>query len=294
MIYTLTLNPSLDYMMECPALSLGETNRAAREEIRFGGKGINVAALLSSLGKEVLAIAPLGGETGKMLARLLKEKGIPFEGLPIRESTRINVKILFHGVTELNAKGPALTEKEKESVLRYFDRLSEEDTLVISGSVPPSFPCDVYACIMERTRARVVLDSSGMALRTALPYRPHLVKPNESELKEVLGVPAGEALDVERGAKALREMGAQNVLVSLGEKGALLLCEDGTILRRPAPVGEAKNTVGAGDAMLAGFLYGEKLGYEEALRFAVAAGSATAFEGELASAEDIKALASRI
>lgn len=294
MIYTLTLNPSLDYIMECPAVTLGETNRSSREAVRFGGKGINVAAVLSSLGKEVLAVTLLGGETGMLLARLLKEKGIPYEALPIRESARINVKILSHGVTELNARGPAISIDEWEGALRYFDKITEKDTLLLSGSIPSSLPADIYARFMERGRGRVILDTSGEALRAALPYRPYLVKPNESELREVLGMPEGEVLDAERGAKALLEMGARNVLVSLGEKGALLVCEDGTVLRRPAPKGDAKNTVGAGDAMLAGFLYGEEKGWAAALRYAVAAGSATAFGGALASREQIEALAAQI
>ena len=297
MLYTLTLNPSLDYIMEAESLLLGETNRAKREYLRFGGKGINVAAVLTSLGREAVAVTPLGGKTGEMLASLLEEAHIPFEAFPISGETRINVKILSHGVTELNALGPAVTDKERESLLTFFDKLSADDTLVMCGSVPPSLPKDIYAQLMGRLSARgarVVLDTSGEALLNALPYRPYLVKPNKSELLGTVGAsPSGE-FDVLDGARALQKMGARNVLLSLGEEGALLLLEDGRVIRRAAPKGEAKNTVGAGDSMVAGFLYGESEGYETALRFAIAAGSATAFLGALADAKSIKALAEKM
>ena len=289
MIYTLTLNPSLDYIMEAPTLKQGRTNRSACENLRYGGKGINVAFVLSSLGAEAIAIALLGGETGGLLLSLLKKDNLSVRPLFIEGDTRINVKILSGEVTELNAAGPSVKDEEIESLFLCFDKMEATDTLVLSGSIPPSVPKDIYARIIRGLNdkgVRSVLDASGEALLLALPSHPYLIKPNESELKEVLG----EMIDVESGARALQKMGARNVLVSLGKDGAMLLTEDGTLLRQRAPMGVAKNTVGAGDSMLAGFLYAEEMGEREALSFAVAAGSATAFRGALATGEEIRAL----
>jgi len=293
MIYTLTLNPSLDYIMEAPVLLSGETNRSKRETLRYGGKGINVAAVLSSLGTDVRAIALLGGETGRLLLSLAEKDGLSLEPVTIAGDTRINVKILSDTVTELNARGPAVGKEELEALFRSFDKMREGDTLVLSGSIAPAMPKDIYAQIartLSEKGVRVVLDASGEALLSALPSHPYLIKPNKGEIKEVLG----EATDPLDGARTLQKKGARNVLVSLGADGAVLLTEDGRVLHQAAPAGVAKNTVGAGDSMLAGFLYAESKGTKEALRFAVASGSATAFKGALATGEEIKALEKKI
>ena len=292
MIYTLTLNPSLDYIMEAPTLKAGETNRSSHEKMRYGGKGINVAAVLASLGAKAQAIALLGGKTGELLLSLAERDGLSVEPVKIAGDTRINLKILSGEVTELNAKGPSVSKEEMARLFRSFDKIKEGDTLVLSGSIAPLVPKDIYAQIartLSEKGVRVVLDTSGEALLSALSAKPYLIKPNESEIKQTLG-----EVEILSGARTLQKKGARNVLVSLGADGAVLLTEDGSVLRQKAPSGVAKNTVGAGDSMLAGFLYAESMGAQTALRFAVAAGSATAFKGALASGEEIRALAQRM
>lgn len=292
MIYTLTLNPSLDYIMEAPTLKVGETNRSSHEKMRYGGKGINVAAVLASLGARAQAIALLGGKTGELLLSLAERDGLSVEPVEIAGDTRINLKILSGEVTELNAKGPSVSKEEMARLFRSFDKIKEGDTLVLSGSIAPLVPKDIYAQIartLSEKGVRVVLDTSGEALLSALSAKPYLIKPNESEIKETLG-----EVEILSGARTLQKMGARNILVSLGADGAILLTEDGSVLRQKAPSGVAKNTVGAGDSMLAGFLCAESMGAQTALRFAVAAGSATAFKGALASGEEIRALAQRM
>lgn len=292
MIYTLTLNPSLDYIMECEELALGETNRSKGESIRFGGKGLNVAAVLASLGVKVKAITLSGGKTGEMLEGALKEKKIDVVAVPIAAPTRINVKLLGSFVTEINAQGPYVSESEAEALLSLLDTLASGDTLVLSGSVPPSLFPHTYTKILERLSARgvrTVVDVSGAPLTAALAYAPYLIKPNRAELAQLVGKPLSSLSDIEDAARRTQALGARNVLVSLGEKGALLLDEDGKVQYKDAPKGVAKNTVGAGDSMLAGFLYAKGSGLLP-LSFALAAGSATAFRGELAAREDIFAL----
>ena len=293
MLYTLTLNPSLDYMMECSTLSLGETNRSTREYIRFGGKGLNVSAVLSSLSVPSVAVTLLGGKTGDMLKELLKEEGISAKIIPIESPTRINVKLLLDNTTEINARGPALKNDEIKELFTFFDELTAKDTLVLSGSIPASLSDEHFEKMLERlelSKTKLVLDATGDMLWRAAPYKPYLVKPNKDELSCALGMPLDTLSDIECAMRKLSERGAKNVLVSLGAEGAMLLSEDGQIYRQAAHKATARNTVGAGDTMLAAFLFAQHLPPCEALRLAVAAGSATVSAGRLAKKADIDAV----
>ena len=306
MIYTLTLNPAIDYVVRLPALREGETNRATSAEVQFGGKGINVSCILRELGAETTALGFAAGFTGEALTAYLAERAIPsdFIRLPA-ELTRINVKLKTQVVgreeTEINAAGPAIPQEAIRALLDKLDTLTEGDFLVLAGSIPPSLPQDFYHRIMERLNGRGIhfaVDAEGEALTAVLPHRPFLIKPNRAELEGL----AGHSLSTEdalvSAAEALRRAGARNVLISLGGDGALLLEEFGGIHRVPAAHVTPLNTVGAGDSMVAGFLAGYMTGrttdtarrYEYALRLGIAAGGATAACEGLADGPSILAL----
>ena len=293
MLYTLTLNPSLDYIMDCPDFSPGKTNRSAVEYMRFGGKGLNASAVLSSLGVPSVALTLLGGETGTMLKRLLDEAALSSYVIPIDEPTRINVKLLTDKTTEINARGPFIGNRAWGELLSFFDKLGKEDTLLIAGSIPASLSDGHYEEMLSRLSflgVRIVIDGAGEMLRRAAPFKPYLVKPNRDELSAAVGTELKTRDDIEKGARRLQSLGAQNVLVSLGGDGALLLSEDGMLRHQSAPKGEARNTVGAGDTMLAAFLSVSHSDNAYALRYAVAAGCATVFSGKLATREAIDIL----
>ena len=298
MYYTVTLNPSLDYRMKTSALARGETNRSSEEEITYGGKGINVAVMLNALGEEATALGFVGGFTGDALRALLKDAGLMTDFVTIAAPTRINVK-LDHGesITEVNACGPAVTKTETEAFWTMLEGLCEGDTLVLAGSVPSSLPKDFYRCVMEKLADRGVrfaVDTTGEALLRALPCRPFLIKPNLAELEEAVGERLCGDEAIVCAARKLQAAGARNILVSLGGNGALLLDEMGTVYKQKAPSGIVKNTVGAGDSMLAGFLVGLKDGFAEALSWGVAAGSATAFSEGLADSKRVKEIRAQL
>jgi len=286
MYYTLTLNPSLDYVMHVETLRIGETNRSAAEEITYGGKGINVALMLRTLGKDATALGFVGGFTGEKLLHMLENTGLRTDFVQITEATRINVKLSYDGaITEVNAKGPAVSDAEREALLRKFDVIGNGDTLVLSGSIPSSLPKDIYARIMRYLSERGVrfaVDTTGDALLDTLPYAPFVIKPNQAELEELTGETLADENALISAARNLQKQGARNVLVSLGGDGAILVAENGEVLRQKAPQGKVLNTVGAGDSMLAAFLVGAEAGMAQALSLAVAAGSATAFSQGLA------------
>lgn len=294
MIYTLTLNPAIDYVMEADALTWGGTNRARRTAMYFGGKGINVSTVLARLGAETTALALTAGFTGAALEEAVGKRGFPAEffRLPGGE-TRVNVKLKGETETELNAPGPAVAPADLELLYARLDRLEPGDTLVLAGSVPPTLPEDIYAAILTRLSGRdirAVVDAAGSLLENALACRPFLVKPNRAELEALCRRPMDTDEAVAQGARELLSRGAENVLVSLGPDGALLLDSGGAVHRRRAVPGRTVNTVGAGDSMVAGFLAGLERGWEAALTLAVAAGCATAFSPDLARREDILAL----
>lgn len=295
MIYTVTFNPALDYVMRMPSFLPGETNRAQEEELQVGGKGINVSYILGELGQESVALGFLAGDVGELLRQRVEKMGVKtdFVTLPTGE-TRINVKVKGQVETELNGRGPDIPLQSLEVLLTKLDALKEGDTLVLSGSVPVSLSSHTYEDILkrlDRRGVRCVVDATGDLLLNALPYHPFLVKPNHQELGEMVGrelapddIPALSAA-----ARELRERGAENVMVSLGKHGALLAAADGEIYVQKTPTGALKNSVGAGDSTVAGFLTAWDKGYAEALRLAVAAGSATAFSLGLATKEEIEA-----
>lgn len=293
MVYTLTLNPSLDYMMPVRQLRIGATNRSEGEQIRIGGKGINVSILLRRLGVENLALGVAAGFTGEELLRRMNEEGIRHDFLMGREGfTRINVKLLSEEETEINGSGPVIEESEAQALLRQVAKIRSGDFLVISGSMPKGIPTDFLNQLLHQTTgqdAEIVLDISGQTLRRALRYRPFLIKPNQHELEEVLGVSISSREQALLHGKKLQELGARNVLISMGAEGAVLLDEKGGVHSKKAPDGLLVSSVGAGDSMVAGFLAGwiQSHAYDQAFCMGLAAGSASAFSWDMAEPEEV-------
>lgn len=298
-VYTVTLNPSLDYTVSVENFRLGYTNRTTSEFLTVGGKGINVSTVLGNLGIKSTALGFVAGFTGQEAERQLVRRGIESGLIAVEDGlTRINVKLQSVEGTEINGQGPDIPE---EKLIQLMDGLSElraGDVLFLSGSIPPSLPKDTYLRMMERLAAGVltVVDVSGEGLVKALPLRPFLIKPNQHELGEIFGVTLTDRTAVLPYAGKLQEMGARNVLVSLAGEGAALLAEDGSVYEAPAPEGTLINGVGAGDSMAAGFVVGwlEKRDYRHAFYMGLAAGSATAFSEGLATGEESAALFRRI
>ncbi|MDE5939248.1 MAG: 1-phosphofructokinase [Lachnospiraceae bacterium] len=298
-IYTVTLNPSLDYTVSVENFRLGYTNRTATELLTVGGKGINVSTVLQNLGLDSTALGFVAGFTGQEAARQLAERGIG-NGLIFLDKglTRINVKLQSVEGTEINGQGPDISGEKFALLEERLSELAAGDVLFLSGSIPASLPEDTYLRMMERLAAGVltVVDVSGEGLVKTLPLHPFLVKPNHHELGEIFGVTLEQRASVLPYAEKLQEMGARNVLVSMAGQGAVLLAEDGSVFESPVPEGRLVNGVGAGDSMAAGFVAGwlEKRDYEHAFYMGVAAGSATAFSEGLASGEEIRELYRRV
>ena len=294
MIYTLTLNPALDYALYLPAFSEGKTNRSVREQLDFGGKGINVSYVLHQLGEPTVALGFIAGFTGEALCAMLESEGVPCEFVRLEQGmTRINVKIKSEKESEINAQGPDIPPEALDVLYARLDRLGKGDTLLLAGSVPATLPKDIYKMMLSRLEGkgiRFAVDAEGELLLNVLKYRPYLIKPNRAELCGLVGEELVDDVDIERAARELQAMGAQNVLVSLGADGALLLDEQGVAHRAPAVGGKPVNTVGAGDSMVAGFLAGASMGYDFALRLGLAAGGATATSAGLATKKEIEAL----
>ncbi len=296
MIYTLTLNPAVDYIMYPENLSVGGINRSKGENIYFGGKGINVSCVLKELGVNSVALGFVAGFTGKALEEGLAEKGINTAFVRLSSGiTRINVKLRTDAETDINGNGPQIHRADLESLYRGLENLSCGDILVLSGSVPNSLPSDIYEIIMKRLaekNIKFVVDASGDLLLNSLKYRPFLIKPNNDELSEIFGVEINSRETALEYAHKLKETGAVNVLISMGKKGALLLDETGKEYYCEAFKGQTVNTVGAGDSMVAGFLAGYlKTGdYAYALRLGTASGGATAFSEGLATRKQIEKL----
>lgn len=296
MIYTITFNPSLDYVVTLPQLQAGAINRTREEKIFPGGKGINVSWVLQNLGIPTRILGFKAGFTGDEIQRLVEERGIPCSFLTIEKGfSRINVKIRAEEETALNGKGPEVTARDLDRLRAQLEGLTDGDMLVLSGSGPSGCALSLYgelAAAMARRDIPCVVDATGKLLGESLAAHPFLVKPNREELEELLGreLPTGEALV--QGARELQQQGARNVLISLGGQGALLVDENGKASRRQAPQGTMVNTVGAGDSMVAGFLAGYlwHKDYGEALHWGICAGSATAFTMHLAERESIEEL----
>lgn len=296
MIYTLTLNPSLDYLITVPNFQMGRTNRTTTESIIPGGKGLNVSKVLSNLGVESTAFGFVAGFTGEEIRRRTKEYGIHAEYISVSKGvSRINIKLLSVDGTEINGQGPQIGEVEQKMLLDKIRCLKEGDSFVLAGSIPDSLPQDIYSQIMESLKGKgvqFVVDTTQEGLVAAIKQNPFLVKPNHHELGELFHTTISSKEMAITYAKQLQEMGAKNVLVSMSAQGAVFLSEKGDVIKKDAPKGEVVNAVGAGDSMVAGFLAGwqEKQDYEYAFYTALAAGSASAFSKELATKEEIKKL----
>lgn len=300
MICTVTLNPSIDYIVKVNDFRLGAVNRTEGELAVPGGKGINVSVMLTRLGVENTALGFLAGFTGEEIRRAVRARGCKeaFISLPTGFS-RINVKLKTGEETEINGNGPMIGDADMASLTEKLMDLKEGDILVLSGSVPRHVPQTVYRDIMQKLAGRgvkTVVDASGALLRDVLPCRPFLVKPNHHELAALFGASIETRADAALYARQLQNMGACNVLVSMAEKGAVLATEDGDVLVCDAPKGKVINSVGAGDSMVAGFLAGYQNGgdYREALRLGIAAGSAGAFCEDLAEKDDVLSLYKQI
>ncbi len=293
MIYTVTLNPAVDYLVRLDELKEGSLNRTHDEVAMFGGKGINVSCVLSELGMDSVALGFVGGFTGDFIEKSLKEKGVMTDFVRlIMGITRINIKIKGCKETELNGRGPEISEDKLEEFFEKLNILKENDTLVLAGSTPNSLPCDVYEkilCLLSGKGIKFIVDASGDALKSALKFKPFLIKPNRKELEEIMGEKAESEEKIFEQAKKLQEMGAKNVLISLAGDGALLLDEKGETHKVSACRGKVINSVGAGDSMVAGFLAGFYTtgDYSYALRLGTAAGGATAFSESLAQKDKI-------
>lgn len=292
MIYTVTFNPALDYIVRVEQFNVGEVNRAAYSEIMAGGKGVNVSLVLKNLGHESTALGFAAGFTGEKLVRDLKDKGCRTNFIVLEQGmTRINVKIKGQEETEINGEGPEITPMAIRAMMIKLERLREGDILILSGSIPKTLPEDIYEKVIVRQQGknvRIVVDATKNLLKETLEYHPFLIKPNHHELGELFGVTISNPEEALSYAEKLQQMGAVNVLVSMAGEGAVLLDEYGNKHMSPAPEGRLVNSVGAGDSMVAGFIAGylETKDYEQAFRMGIAAGSASAFSEFLATREE--------
>ena len=294
MIYTVTFNPSLDYIVDVENFRLGMTNRTCSEQMMAGGKGINVSIVLQNLGIENTALGFIAGFTGEEIRRQVSQIGIRAQFISIPEGiSRINLKLRSIDGTEINGMGPTIGQAQLDALYEKLDTLTDQDTLVLAGSIPASMPSSFYSDIMERLQEKgvtFVVDATKQLLLNVLRYKPFLIKPNNHELGELFGVTLSTREAVVPYARRLQERGARNVLISMAGQGAVLVAEDGSVHLTPAPKGTLVNAVGAGDSMVAGFLAGwqEQHDYGHAFRMGVAAGSASAFSRYLATREEVE------
>lgn len=292
MIYTVTFNPALDYVVSIDNIEFGKTNRTKKEELFVGGKGINVSIVLKNLDEQSKCLGFCGGFVGKEIERVLTEYGLSCDFIALEQNSRINIKIKSNEETEINAQGPNISQKDIDSLFQKLDNIEEGSTLVLAGSIPNTLPSDIYEKIQERLKDKninIVIDATKDLLLNSLKYNPFLIKPNRDELSEIFDVEIKTDEDLLTYAKKLQEKGARNVLVSLGGDGAFLLDENQKSYRLSAPKGTLVNSVGAGDSMVAGFIYGftKFNDYEKAFKYSVATGSATAFSTWLAESNTI-------
>lgn len=295
MVYTVTFNPAIDYVVHTAEMKLGATNRSEKEEMYFGGKGINVSIVLRELGISSKALGFTAGFTGEAIEKGLSDAGIDTDFVRLENgNSRINVKIKSAEETELNGQGPDIDGKAIAALFEKLDGLKDGDTLILAGSIPSSLPSDIYQRILERLsgkKIKTVVDATKDLLLNVLKYKPYLVKPNNHELGEMFGVALKTDEEIETYARKLRDMGAVNVLISMAGDGAMLIDEYGKMHRCGVCRGTVKNSVGAGDSMVAGFIAGSLSGdYEYALKLGTAAGGATAFSDGLAAREKINEL----
>ena len=293
MIYTLTLNPSIDYVVHLDSFISGMTNRTIAESYCIGGKGINVSCILSELGIKSTAWGFTAGFTGDEIEKALVKKGIYSEFIRLKNGiSRINIKIKADEESEINGQGPHITDEELQQLLLMTDRISDGDTVVLAGSIPKTVADDIYERILAKLKNRnimTVVDATGKLLLNCLKYEPFLIKPNRQEISEIFSAKIENFEEIEMYAKKLMQMGARNVIVSLGGDGAFLFAEDGKIYHSGTLEEKVLDTVGSGDSMVAGFVAGfEQTGdYGYALKLGTACGNATAFSQGLAKKEKI-------
>ena len=297
MIYTVTFNPAIDYVVRMDGdLLPGMTNRSSSEEYYFGGKGINVSMVLSELGLKSTALGFIAGFTGNAINDGVRAAGIETDFIELKEGlSRINVKLKGTEETEINAQGPKIDEDSQIALYNKLSKLVEGDVLILAGSIPNSLPDDVYEKILSMLAGKgieFVVDATKDLLTNVLKYHPFLIKPNNHELGEMFGTVLKTDDEIEEHARKLQEMGARNVLISMAGDGSMLITETGEKYRVGVPKGKVRNSVGAGDSMVAGFVAGymKSNDYETALKMGTAAGSATAFSDGLAKAADIEEL----
>ncbi len=296
MIYTVTFNPAIDYVVHADDMQVGAVNRSRQEEVYFGGKGINVSVVLHELGLASKALGFVAGFTGEAIEQGLRADGIETDFIHLEKGfSRINVKIKSSEETELNGQGPEIPEDKLRQLFDQMEQVQDGDTIILAGSIPTSLPADVYEQILRHLsgkQVRAVVDATRDLLVNVLKYKPFLIKPNNFELGEIFGVPLKDDVDeIVRYAGKLQEMGARNVLVSMAGDGAVLLDENGGVHACGVCKGTVKNSVGAGDSMVAGFVAGCETGdYDYALKLGTATGGATAFSEGLAKKELIAEL----
>lgn len=296
MINTITLNPSLDYIVKVDSFKVDALNRSLEEQVYAGGKGINVSIVLKNLGVENTALGYIAGFTGEEISRQVKEHGVNCDFIKLKNGlSRINVKLKSDGETEINGSGPEITETDLQNLYEKLNSLTKGDYLVLSGSIPNSVPDDIYENIMKSLLDKgieFVVDATKDLLLKVLKYKPFLIKPNHHELAEMFNVELKSDEDIITYGKKLQEMGAKNVLISMAGDGAILLPENGEPIKREVPKGILKNSVGAGDSMVAGFLCGylKNKNIDEAFKMGIATGSASAFSEELATKEQVEEL----
>ena len=292
MIYTVTFNPAIDYVVHTDNMKTGSVNRSSKEEIYFGGKGINVSWVLSELGIKSKALGFVAGFTGKAIENGIKAKGIETDFVHLEKGfSRINVKIKSSEETELNGQGPVITDEAIKELYSKLDKLEDGDTLILAGSIPNTLPSDIYEKILEYISSKdikIVVDATKDLLLKVLKFRPFLIKPNNHELGEMFGIELKTNEEIIKYARRLKDMGAVNVLISMAGDGAILIDKDDNVHTCGVCRGKVKNSVGAGDSMVAGFVAGSVDGdYEYALKLGTASGGATAFSDGLAKKDEI-------
>lgn len=298
MIFTLTLNPSVDYIVELDQVKLGELNRTNKETKFPGGKGINVSRVLKRMGVNSNALGFVGGFTGRYISEYLQKESIETDFVEVNEDTRINVKLKSENETEINANGPQISDIHYNNLKEKISGLKKEDLLVLAGSIPSTLPAKTYEDIVgicSELGVPFVVDAEGELLKKVLPFKPFLIKPNHHEISDFFDTKISTCEDVIPYAKQLIEMGAQNVIVSLAGEGAVLVNNESVYISS-VPKGEVQSSVGAGDSMVAGFLakYQETKNLKEAFRYSVASGSATAFSIGLCTKEKVESLLSQV
>lgn len=300
MIYTITFNPALDYIVRVDDFKLGQVNRTSYEEIYAGGKGINVSIVLNNLNVENIALGYIAGFTGEEIENKVKSMGCKTDFIKLNNGlSRINVKLKSNEESEINGQGPDITDSDLDKLYKKLDSLKEGDVLVLAGSIPNTLPENIYEIIMERLKdkeVKIIVDATRDLLLNVLKYRPFLIKPNHHELGDLFNIEIKNEEEIILYAKKLKEMGARNVLISMAGDGAIFITEDNRVIKSSAPKGKLVNSVGAGDSMVGGFIAGylKNKNFEEAFKMGVATGSASAFSEGLATKDKVYELLKEI